>query len=173
MHPKGMYFVTLAVIGGIDVFTRYEYCDLVIDNLNYCIDHKGLRVYEYVILPGVLYMVADAREGNFTKSLRAFKTNSARQILRAIAEQPQETRKEWLMRLFQYYSNKYQQSSDHHFWQFGNHPLDLEKNQKGGLDIPSVRDKLLNYNIIDDPTHYRYCSLHPMQRVKLAGNLYL
>jgi REP-associated tyrosine transposase len=169
MHPKGMYFVTLTVIGGIDVFTRYEYCDLLIDNLNYCIAHNRLRVYEYVILPSTLSMVADVREGNFSKALRDFKKQSARQILRAIAELPAESRKEWLIRLFQHYANRYQQNAEHHFWQFGNQPIDLDKLEKAGLPIPSVRDKLLTANFIDTPEHYRYCSVYPLQQLKLAG----
>jgi putative transposase len=63
VQPKGLYFVTLTVVGGIDVFTRYEYCDLLVDNLNYCIDNKRLRVYEYAILPSQLYMIADVEAG--------------------------------------------------------------------------------------------------------------
>ena len=63
IQPNGLYFVTLTVVGGIDVFTRCEYCDLLVDNLNYCIDNKRLRVYEYAIMPSQLYMIADVEEG--------------------------------------------------------------------------------------------------------------
>ncbi|HXB92360.1 MAG TPA: hypothetical protein VNU72_08725, partial [Puia sp.] len=58
IQPKGLYFVTLTVVGGIDVFTRYEYCDLLVENLNYCIENKRLRVYEYAIMPSQLIMIA-------------------------------------------------------------------------------------------------------------------
>jgi putative transposase len=164
-----MYFVTLTVIGGIDVFTRYEYCDLLIDNLNYCIGHKRLRVYEYVILPSTLSMIVGVEQGNFSKALRDFKSHSARQVLRAIAEHPSEIRKEWLIRLFQFYANRYQRNSEHHFWQFGNHPIDLEKLEKTGLPRPSIRDILLKTNLIQSPEHYRYCSAFPLQGLNLAG----
>lgn len=169
MHPKGMYFVSLTVVGGIDVFTRYEYCDLLISNLNYCIENRKLRVYEYVILPSSLSMVADVQQGNFSKTLRDFKSISARQILRAIAEYPDEIRKEWLIRQFQHFANRYQQDSEHHFWQFGNRPADLEKLERAGKPLPTVRDKIMKINLIDSPEHYRYCSFHPLQLVKLTG----
>lgn len=169
MHPRGLYFVTLTVVGGIDVFTRHEYCDLLVDNLNFSIESKRLRVYEYAILPSHLLMVASVEQGkgNLAKALRDFKSYSAKNILRAIAEHPDEIRKEWLLRLFQFFANRYQHDSEHHFWQFGNQPIDLEKIVKKELPMPSVLEKLLNEKLIDDPGHYIYCSAYPGQRVNL------
>jgi len=171
IQPKGLYFVTLTVVAGIDVFTRCEYCDLLVDNLNYCIENKRLRVYEYAILPSQLYMIADVEEGrsNLPKVLRDLKSSSAKQILRAISEHPDETRKEWLMRLFHFFANRYQHDSEHHFWQFGNQPVDLEKIVKKDKPIPTPLDKVLDAKFVDDPVHYVYCSAYPRQRVKLAN----
>ena len=170
IQPEGLYFVTLTVVGGIDVFTRHEYCDLLVDNLNYCIEHKRLRVYEYAILPSRLYMIAGVEQGksNLPKVLRDLKSASAKQILRAIAEHPNESRKEWLLRLFQFFANRYQNDAEHHFWQFGNQPVDLEKFVKKGQAIPSPIESLLKEKIIEDPKHYIYCSAYPGQKVKLV-----
>lgn len=171
VHPKGLYFVTLTVVGGIDVFTRYEYCDLLVEALNYCIDNKRLQVYEYAIMPSHIYIIAGVGpgvgQGNLPKVLRDFKSLAARQILRAIAEHPDESRKEWLLRMFQFFANRYQQDADHHFWQFGNQPVDLEKFIKKGQPIPSPLDGLMEARIVDHPGHYIYCSAYPRQKVKL------
>ncbi len=170
IQPRGLYFVTLTVVGGIDVFTRFEYCDLLVDNLNYCIENKRLRVYEYAILPSQLYMIADVEQGkgNLPKVLRDLKSYSAKQILRAISEHPDESRKEWLMRLFHFFANRYQHDSEHHFWQFGNQPVDLEKIVKKDKPIPTPIDQLIKAKWVDDPEHYIYCSAYPLQRVKLS-----
>jgi len=168
MHPKGLYFVTLTVVGGIDVFTRHEYCDLLVENINFFIDHKRLRVYEYAILPSLLHMVADVEQGNLPKVLRDLKSYSAKHILRAIAEHPEENRKEWLLRLFQFFANRYQRDSEHHFWQFGNQPVDMEKLLKREKKIPSSLDNLMKTKLIDNPEHYIYCSACPAQKVKLS-----
>lgn len=170
IQPNGLYFVTLTVVGGIDVFTRYEYCNLLVENLNYCIDHKRLRVYEYAILPSQLHMIADVEQGrgNLPKVLRDLKSMSAKQLLRAIAEHPEETRKEWLMRLFHFFANRYQHDSDHHFWQFGNQPVDLGKLAKKEKPLPSPIDTLLKAKWVDDPRHYVFCSAYPRQKVKLT-----
>jgi putative transposase len=169
MLPKGLYFVTLSVVGGIDIFTRFEYCDLLVESLNYCIDHKRLQVYEYAILSNQLNMIAGGEQGNLSKILRDFKGYSAKQILRAIAEHRDDNRKEWLMRLFQFFADRYQHNSEHHFWQFGNQPIDLDKLAKTGQRPPSSLDYLLNAKLVDGAGHYRYCSAYPLQRVKLSS----
>jgi REP element-mobilizing transposase RayT len=168
IQKEGSYFVTLTVVGGIDVFTRYEYCDVLVESMNYCIDRKRLRVYEYAIMPGHLHMIVGA-EGNISKILRDFKSYSAKHVLRAIAEHPEEIRKEWLMRLFQFFANRYQDNSEHHFWQFGNQPIDLDKPAKKEQRVSSALDQLLKAKFVDQPVHYRYCSAYPGQRVKLSA----
>ncbi len=49
-YPNGTFFVTLTIVGWIDVFTRAEYCELIVENLNYCVSHKGLGIFSYVML---------------------------------------------------------------------------------------------------------------------------
>ena len=52
-NTDSTYFLTFTVVGWIDVFTRSRYCDVIVDSLNYCMEHKGLDVFAYVIMPSV------------------------------------------------------------------------------------------------------------------------
>jgi putative transposase len=164
--PDQLYMVTLIVAGNIDIFTLQEYNDIIIQNLNFCSENKNLAIYDYVLMTNRLYMIASARKGHVSRVLRDFKTLTAKQILKAIAENPDENRKEWLMRLFHFYSQRYQQGSERHFWQFGNNPVSLDNKElqqarTGLLQIP-VRARL-----VDEPEHYIYCSAYLKQGVKL------
>ncbi|MDB5147541.1 MAG: transposase, partial [Mucilaginibacter sp.] len=38
------YFVTFTVVNWIDVFTRLEYKDIIVESLKYCIKNKGLKL---------------------------------------------------------------------------------------------------------------------------------
>lgn len=166
--PGKLCLVTLHVAGGIDVFTRHQYCDIVLSNLNKYIEHKDLYVYEYVLMPGYLKMIAQCNKRHLSKVLRDFKTSTAREILRSIAVNPDETRKEWLMRTFHFFTSRYQNDAEHHFWQFGNNPLELENKD-------TLRDQaaiLINVpvaaKVVDEPQHYIYSSAYPLQTIKLA-----
>jgi putative transposase len=53
-----LHFVTLTVVDWIDVFTRQEYSDFIIENLAFCQHHKNLNIYAYVIMTNHIHMVA-------------------------------------------------------------------------------------------------------------------
>jgi len=98
--PFGSYYVTLSVSGWIDVFTCHTYCDILIDNLNYCVEHKNLQVYEYVLMPSYITIIGSSKKKHISTILREFKNGTARHVLKSISENPEEKRKEWIMGCF-------------------------------------------------------------------------
>ena len=63
-NPEGLYFVTFAVVGWIDVFTRVVYKDILIEIFTYCVKEKGLRIHGYVIMSNHVHMVISSNAGN-------------------------------------------------------------------------------------------------------------
>ncbi len=45
-----LYFVTFTAILWLDVFTRREYRDILLDSIRYCQKHKGLEVWGYCVM---------------------------------------------------------------------------------------------------------------------------
>ncbi|MCB0794693.1 MAG: hypothetical protein KDB88_08150 [Flavobacteriales bacterium] len=43
--PIGLYFISFASVGWVDLFTRREYRDILVDSLKHCQEHKGLLLY--------------------------------------------------------------------------------------------------------------------------------
>lgn len=160
--------VTLNVSGWIDVFTSHEYCDIVVNSLNHCIEHKNLQVYEYVLLPSSLHMIVQSKKGHLAKALHEFKGYAGKQVLKSISENPKEKRKEWLMRLFQFFTNRYVNDLENHFWQFGNHPERLPDSEAVEKKAIYVRQIPVIEKMVSSPNHYVYSSANPRQRVKLT-----
>ena len=61
-NPNGIYFISFAVVDWIDVFTRNTYSELVVKNLNYCIENKGMKIYAWVIMTSPVHMIIGTRE---------------------------------------------------------------------------------------------------------------
>ena len=40
--PDGLYFITFATVAWVDVFTRRDYKDIVVESLRFCQKEKGL-----------------------------------------------------------------------------------------------------------------------------------
>ena len=49
-EQNGLNYITLTVVGWIDIFSRQRYRDIAIDSLRYCQQHKGLHIVGYVII---------------------------------------------------------------------------------------------------------------------------
>ena len=77
------YFVTLTVIGWIDVFTRSNHKLLIIDSLKYCQQNKGLVIFGWCLMSSHLHLIAWA-EGQDTLSdiLRDFKKYTSKAIVK-------------------------------------------------------------------------------------------
>ena len=134
-NPEGFYFVSFSTVGWIDVFTRTVYKDIVVDSIQYCQKNKGLNVYARVILTNHVHMIADA-EGNLMQHImRDLKRHTSKQLLKAIAENPQESRKEWMLAIFGNAGRYNSNNKDFQFWQQDNHPIEL-------LSVAMLKQKL-------------------------------
>jgi len=60
-NKEGLYFVTFSVIRWIDVFTRRQYKDILVDSINYCIANKGLELYAWVIMSNHVHMIISTK----------------------------------------------------------------------------------------------------------------
>jgi len=53
----GLYYVTFAVVSWVDVFTRKEYSDILIESLRYCQQEKGLVIYGWCIMSNHVHLI--------------------------------------------------------------------------------------------------------------------
>jgi REP element-mobilizing transposase RayT len=53
----GLYYVTFTVVEWLPVFIDEAACKIITDSLNFCIQHKSLRVNAYVIMPTHLHAI--------------------------------------------------------------------------------------------------------------------
>lgn len=56
------HFLTLTVCGWIDLFSRKEYKDILIDAFKYAQLHKGLILNAFVIMSNHLHLIGRASE---------------------------------------------------------------------------------------------------------------
>lgn len=95
------HFVTLTVVGWIDVFIRKNHKLTIIDSLKFCQKEKGLILFGYCIMSSHIHLIATTNS-NFTLSevIRDFKKFTSKAIVKQINEEP-ESRREWMLKYFQ------------------------------------------------------------------------
>ena len=79
---QGLYFLTPTVIHWIDVFTRRDYKDIIVDSLRYCIKEKGLVVNSWGLMSNHLHLIVRANGTNrLSDILRDFKKFTSKKIV--------------------------------------------------------------------------------------------
>jgi len=126
-NPDALYFVTFSVIGWIDVFTRIVYKEILLDTFRYCVKEKGLVIHGYVIMSNHVHMIISRKGDNLlSEIMRDMKKFSSVKIIKEIIENPQESRKKWLLYLFAQAGKANSNNKIYQLWQQDNHPIELD-----------------------------------------------
>lgn len=114
------YFLTLTIVGWVDVFTRKSIKLAIIDSLKYCQENKGLSLFGWCLMSNHLHMIAraDGRQ-NLSEILRDFKKYTAKKAVKIIEDEP-ESRRNWLLEIFQARANELTRVQNFKVWQDGN-----------------------------------------------------
>jgi REP element-mobilizing transposase RayT len=118
------HFITATVVDWIDVFTRKNYRDCIIECFDYCIKNKGMILYGYVVMSNHIHMIIQSNDGKLSDLLRDFKKFTAKKILDKIKNEP-ESRREWMLERFKIATETHSRNKNHQFWQYGNHAEEI------------------------------------------------
>ena len=112
------HFLTLTVIEWIDIFTKQEYFQVIIDSLKYCRKNKGLLLYEYVIMTNHIHLLAQADENyKLSQIISDFKKYTTRETLKLLENDNRKYIKNLIKNSF---SKK--KGYDNQIWQRENYP---------------------------------------------------
>ncbi len=153
------YFLTLTIIDWIDVFTRPEYKYIILDSLKYSQKNKGLNIYAWCLMSNHLHLIAGSKEGfHLSNILRDFKKFTSKEIVRTIQENPQESRKKWMLNRFEF-SGKYDNKiTNYKFWQEGNEAKEIHTNSFLEQKLNYIHDNPVKAEIVTRPEDYLYSS---------------
>ncbi len=137
-NPEGVYFISFAVVEWLDVFTRNEYKQIVIDSIYYCQKEKGMEVFAWCIMTNHVHLIFRIVNDLLPENVIGdFKRFTSKEIVRQITENPRESRKEFLLSAFKDAASKQANVQGNQFWQHDNHPIELWS--------PKVTQEKINY----------------------------
>lgn len=168
IFPDGLYFITMTTVGWIDIFTRAEYCDEIINNLNYCIANKGLKIFAFVMMPSHIHLIAKVENGNLSDVLRDFKSYTSKKLIKMIEESNKESRREWLLYMFKFFGKKNAHNTTYQFWQQNNHAFDLFFNKFIDQKVDYIHNNPVEARIVTEPHYYVYSSANEFTDLKLS-----
>ncbi len=157
-NAEGLHFVSFATVFWIDVFVREAYVNIIIDSLNYCRNNKNMALYCWCIMPSHVHLIFKANDGNPSDILRDFKTHTSKQLVNAISNNPQESRKEWLLWMFTHAGKKNSNVTHNQFWQQNNKPIELWSADVIDQKVNYIHNNPVVAGFVTEAHHWKYSS---------------
>ncbi|MBG6130176.1 REP element-mobilizing transposase RayT [Aquimarina sp. EL_43] len=156
--PDVGYFITITIVGWIDVFTRVKQKYIIIDSLKYCQEEKGLEVYGYCIMPSHIHMLCKAKEGYVLSDIiRDFKKFTSKKIIETIKKYP-ESRREWMLKYFSKACEHLKRGQGYKVWQNGYHAEIASSNWFIKQKIKYIHNNPVIDKIVLNPEDYIFSS---------------
>jgi len=158
-NPEGAYFVSFAVVEWLDVFTRNQYKDIVLDSIRFSQQEKGMEVYAWCIMTNHVHLVFRSIDSYKPELLIGdLKRFTSNQIVKAIIDNPRESRKDWLLEQFQKAASKSSNVKKYQFWRHDNKPIELWSNKVIFEKINYIHNNPVEGGLVYHPEDYVYSS---------------
>ncbi len=159
-NPEGIYYLTFVTVEWVDVFTRKEYKDVLVESLRYCQENKGLKIYSWVVMSNHVHLIASSDMGDLSGTIRDFKKYTSMQMLRKISNNRQESRKDWMLHIFKTSGQANSQNKYYQFWRQNNQPKELLPYQGSFTEqkLDYIHNNPVAEGIVENPEHYLYSS---------------
>lgn len=158
-NPEGLYFVSFAVVEWLDVFTRNEYKNILLESLQYCQKEKGMEIFAWCIMSNHVHLVFRCISGFEPQHvLGDFKRFTSKAIVKAISENPKESRRGWLLEQFAKAGEKSSNVKKYQFWRHDNKPIELWSNKVISEKINYIHNNPVGEGLVYNPEDYVYSS---------------
>ena len=158
-HEKeGAYFVSFATVNWIDVFTRELYFSIMTESLDHCRKNKGMEIYGYCIMPSHVHLIFRSALGDPSGLMRDLKGFTSRKIVKTIQDNPQESRREWLLWMFERAGKKNCNVKEKQFWQQNNQPIEIWSLKVFEQKLSYIHNNPVEAGFVTDPTDWKYSS---------------
>lgn len=158
-NNNSLYFVTFTTINWIDVFTREEYKNIILESIRYCQQEKGLEVFAWCLMTNHMHLIIRNRStptlSDIVRDLKAFTSRHIRKILEAHG---QESRKGWMLWMMYRAGQRNSNNYDFQFWQQDNHPIELDTREKLFQRLYYLHNNPVKAGFVEEPEHWRWSS---------------
>jgi putative transposase len=158
INQNETHFVSFSVVGWIDLFIRQVYKDLFLQSLRYCQLNKGLILNAWCIMTSHVHIIGRVEGGELSAVLRDIKKFTSTRLVAAIRENPNESRKEWMLDHFLEEGNKNSRNTDVQLWQQSNAPIHLYSPWFAMQKLAYLHNNPVKEGWVSRPEDYMYSS---------------
>lgn len=154
---KELFYTELRIAGGVNLFIQPLITHKIISGLKWCCEKRGLRIYEYTVLPDRMVMIANTAWGTLPEVLETFKNFTSKAAMLILREGRSPS---WMMPVFR---EKGPQGKPEglHIWE--EEPLIYSLYKQDEIDeyALAIHNRSVKMGLVAKPEHYLNCSANP------------
>jgi putative transposase len=154
VQGHAVYFVTFSIVEWLPIFVAEEPCCIVADSLNYCHEHKHLRVNAFVVMPTHLHAIVYDED---------FDANRLKQTLGDMRKYTgQQLTKHCLSHMPPCFGSVLRRTAakdrQHRLWQGGTHPEAVFSKSFWRQKIDYIHNNPIRKGLVREAHHWRFSS---------------
>ncbi len=150
--------MSFATVYWLDVFIRDHYSWALMESLDFCRKNKGMEIYAWCIMPSHIHLIFRAKNNNPGGLLRDFKTYTSKKIQALILDNPQESKKEWMIWMMKRAGAKNSNVKGRQFWQQHNKPIELWSPKVINQKVDYIHFNPVESGFVNEPHDWKYSS---------------
>tara|TARA_R110000868_G_scaffold19310_4_gene83194 strand:- start:680 stop:1222 length:543 start_codon:yes stop_codon:yes gene_type:complete len=162
-NKQGAYFVSFATVYWLDIFVRQIYFSVLEESISYCRAEKGMEVYAYCFMPSHVHLIFRSLNDDPSGLIRDIKGFTARKLIKAIEENPKESRKDYLLWMMKRAGKKNSNIKKYQFWQQHNKPIELWSDKVIQQKINYIHNNPVEAGFVTNPIDWKYSSARNYQ----------
>lgn len=157
---KELTYLDLRVAGEVPIFVRNQTRKKMGEALKWCCEKRGLRIYEYTILPDRILMIADVAWGVLPDTVQNFKHFTSKAMIRTLRRGRKDLRWSWVIPVLDEIAGG-QRSGELSIWEVETRSRSLYNIDQIDEHALAIHHASVKHGFVEKPEHYLYCSSHP------------
>lgn len=155
-----LVLVELRIAGGVALFVHSIMRKKVLDGLQWCCDKRGLRIYEYSLLPDRVLMIATTAWGSLPEVIESFKGFSSKAVMLMLRNGRSNLHTSWMLSVFQEFGPQ-NKPEGIHIWEEETQMKSVYTQDQIDEAALSILNRSVKAELVQKPEHYLNCSAHP------------
>jgi putative transposase len=143
---------------GLTFFIREEYNQVIIDSWKHCQEKRGLEIYGWCIMTGHVHMITGSQKVKLEGIVPDIKKHSSSELKIAIKNNPQESRKEWMLWMMERAGKKNGNNKDWQFRQQPNKPTEITDQEMFDKTLDYIHQNPVVAGFVTKPEDWKYSS---------------
>lgn len=157
---KELFYVELRIAGKVPLFVRPVFMEKIVSSLSWCCDKRGLRIYDYTIMPDSIILIANTAWGSLQEVLLSFRGFTSKAIMLMLRSGKSNLETAWMIPVFQEYGPAGKPEGAH-IWEEEILMRSLFEQDEIDQCAVNIHQRAVEMGWVEKPEHYRYCSANP------------